>query len=105
MIPMRIRKTPASLLLAGLLMFASANALAGEHERSQLAQLAKEVDYLIRHADDLRSDADGQTPDRIAFRYNDLIHDLTLVRDGISDYIGAELRDGKSMPALDGRYR
>jgi len=101
---MRIPLTRFSLL-TGLLLTVSTVSLAGERERSQLAQLAKEIDYLIQQADAIQSDAGADSRERIVFRYKDLVRDLTLVREGISDYIGAELRDGKPIPTLDGRYR
>lgn len=93
--------------LAGLLLIVSAASFAGERERSRLAQLAKEIDYLIQQVDTIQTDADtsGDSRERIVFRYTDLVRDLTLVKEGISDYIDAELRDGKSVHALDGRYR
>ncbi len=100
----RIRKTPVSLLTA-LLLSMSTVTMAGELERSELAQLAKEVQFLMQRAGEIQSEANTHPPDQIAFRYDDLIRDLGKIKEGLSDYIGAELRDGNPITPLDGRYR
>jgi RAQPRD family integrative conjugative element protein len=100
----RIRKTKVSLL-AALLLAMSAASVAGEQERAELAQLAKEVAFLMQRAGEIQSVANTHPQDQIAFRYDDLIRDLGKIKEGLSDYIGAELRDGNPITPLDGRYR
>lgn len=90
-------------LLSILLLPWSGLASATDLERSRLAELVREIDFLLTRVEAIRVDAPDQR--RLRFQYNDLNHDLELMREGISDYIAAELRDGRNIAPLKGRYR
>jgi RAQPRD family integrative conjugative element protein len=78
---------------------------AGELESAQLANIATEISYLIKRVEEIRGDSKRLPSENIAFRYQDLMNDLETVKRGISDYIGADLRNGRVIEPLDGRYR
>ena len=74
-----------------------------ELERSQLAGLVGEIDFLLKRVEKIRSDAPDRQ--RVRFRYDDLRLDLLKMRSGISEYIEADLRAGRTFEAITGRYR
>ena len=74
-----------------------------ELERTQLAGLVEEIDFLLQRVETIRTDAPDQR--RVRFRYDDLAQDLRLMRSGIAEYIQADLRAGRSIQPLTGRYR
>lgn len=89
------------LLLIGL--FSSLQVQATDLERGQLAGLVKEIDFLIDRVVAIRIDAPDQS--RLRFQYDDLKSDLLRMREGISDYIDADLRAGRDITPIQGSYR
>ena len=74
-----------------------------ELERTHLAGLVEEIDFMLTRIEAIRVDAPDQQ--RVRFRYDDLQRDLRLMRSGITQYIQADLRAGRSIQPLTGRYR
>lgn len=72
-------------------------------ERSRLAELVSEIDFLQKRVEEIRVDAPERN--RLRFQYEDLKHDLALMRKGISDYIDADIREGRDITPLKGSYR
>ena len=80
-------------MIIGLLVMGLCYALpmqAAELERANLAGLVKELDFLLERVEEIRIDAPDQS--RLRFQYDDLKRDLLRMREGISDYIDADLR-------------
>ena len=78
-------------------------AQANDIERRYLSELVKEIDFLSQRVDEIRPDAPDDR--RLRFQYDDLKRDLRLLREGIRDYIEADLREGRVIKPLSGRYR
>ena len=91
------------LLLLSLAIGAPAWAEA-ERERFELAGLVKEIDFLLQRVDEIQSQAPNPAG-RLRFQYPDLRRDLQRMREGISDYIGADLQIGRTFTPLRGSYR
>lgn len=99
-------RIPPSPVATGLLILVlAAPSHADEREAAGLAGLAAEIDFLIQQAHDSRRVSTSYPNGRLRFRYEDLISDLKTVKQGLADYIGADLRDGRPIAPLDGRYR
>jgi RAQPRD family integrative conjugative element protein len=75
-----------------------------ELERSELAGLVKEIDFLLQRVEEIQTTVSDRSG-RLRFQYPDLRRDLELMREGISDYIEADLRVGRTFTPLQGRYR
>ena len=91
------------LLLLSLAIGAPAWAEA-ERERTELAGLVKEIDFLLQRVDEIQSQESNPTG-RLRFQYPDLRRDLERMREGISDYIEADLQIGRTFTPLSGSYR
>jgi RAQPRD family integrative conjugative element protein len=102
---MRKHNLLASCLSAVLIICMNATLVAGEQERYDLALVAKELDTLVQQIGNIKTNANEQQDSQIKFQFDDLIRDLNKVKDGISDYVSAELRHGNNIAPLDGRYR
>jgi RAQPRD family integrative conjugative element protein len=88
-----------------MLLVINTSSLAGEQERSDLAKVAKEIDFLVQQVERIKSNATTHQQSRIVFHHDGLIRDLYRIKEGISDYISLELRHGNQVTPLDGRYR
>ncbi len=71
-------------------------------ERSNLAKLVQEIDYLMSRVDDIQHDAPANQ--RITFHYETLKEDLNLIRSGINEHIGQSLKAGRNLKPLSGQY-
>ena len=71
-------------------------------ERSNLAKLVQEIDYLMTRVDDIQQDA--PTKQRITFHYDTLKNDLNMIRVGINDHINQSLKAGRDLKPLSGQY-
>ncbi len=100
---MKNKKHPIITWLSVLLLIGSGMASAADLERSQLAELINEIDFLRQRVEEIRVDAPARN--RLRFQYKDLMHDLALMRRGISDYIDADIREGRDIAPLKGSYR
>lgn len=92
--------------IIGLLVMGLCYALpmqAAELERANLAGLVKELDFLLDRVEAIRIDAPDQR--RLRFQYDDLKCDLWRIREGIADYIDADLRAGRDITPIQGSYR
>ncbi|MEW8139171.1 MAG: RAQPRD family integrative conjugative element protein [Candidatus Thiodiazotropha endolucinida] len=78
---------------------------AGELETAKLALLTTEINYLIDRVEEIRDTSNHLPVQRMTFRYQDLINDLEIIKHGITDFIKADLRDGRTIKPLNGRYR
>lgn len=76
---------------------------ASELERSEMAKFAKEIDFLIAHVDEIKRHAEPDA--RMKFQYNDLKDDLQKIRDGISQYIEADINNGRDMQPIKAIYK
>jgi RAQPRD family integrative conjugative element protein len=99
------RKLIVSYISVILLLSVNATSMASEQERYDLAKVAKEIDLLVQQVENIKSQAGTYQQDRIVFHYDDLIRDLYRIKEGISDFVRAELRNGNRLTPLDGRYR
>ena len=71
-------------------------------ERSNLAKLVQEIDYLITRVDEIKQDA--ASSQRITFHYDTLKADLNKIRTGINDHINQSLKAGRIIKPLTGQY-
>lgn len=71
-------------------------------ERSNLAKLVKEIDYLMTRVEDIKQDVPAKQ--RITFHYETLKEDLNLIRVGINDHISQSLKAGRNLKPLSGQY-
>ncbi len=72
-------------------------------ERTNLAKLVQEIDFLSHRVDQIKNNAPiGQ---RLRFNYDALKNDLTLIRSGITNYINKSLKAGRSLTPISGQYR
>ena len=75
-----------------------------EQERFELAGLVKEIDFLLQWVEEIQTRVADRSG-RLRFQYPDLHRDLELMREGISDYIKADLQVGRTFTPLSGSYR
>jgi RAQPRD family integrative conjugative element protein len=75
-----------------------------EWERSELAGLVKEIDFLLQRVEAIQTRM-ADHAGRLRFQYPDLRRDLERMREGIADYIEADLQVGRTFTPLHGRYR
>jgi RAQPRD family integrative conjugative element protein len=102
----KIRSISSWIMIAGLVLASSmSQSNADEVEAAQLASIVTEINYLIKRIDMIENASKGLPKQRLTFRYQDLISDLKVVKGGISDFIEANIRDGRMIEPLDGRYR
>ncbi len=71
-------------------------------ERSNLAKLVQEIDFLLTRVDEIKQDA--ASSQRIAFHYDTLKVDLSKIRSGINDHISQSLKAGRIIKPLTGQY-
>ena len=71
-------------------------------ERSNLAKLVQEIDYLLTRVDEIKQDATSSQ--RITFHYDTLKVDLNKIRSGINDHINQSLKAGRKITPLTGQY-
>ena len=75
-----------------------------ELERAELAGLVKEIDFLLQRVDEIQANEADRTA-RLRFQYPDLRRDLQRMREGIADYIEADLQVGRTFTPISGSYR
>jgi len=85
-----------------LLMFSQQCLADKDSERTNLANIVKELDHIIEMVDKVKSDA--PIDNRISFQYGRLKNDLVLIRSGIRDHIEKSLSLGRDIKALNHNY-
>lgn len=88
------------LLLATV---ATASYAASDEERAALANFITELDALNEIIDESKRDADASTD--FSFDYPALQADLSLIRQGVLDYLQKARREPRELPPLSGDYR
>ncbi|MCF6256151.1 MAG: RAQPRD family integrative conjugative element protein [Gammaproteobacteria bacterium] len=72
-----------------------------ESERANLVRLVGEFDYLLQS---LRKYKIDSVNDQYTFSYDALSHDLTVIRDGVTEYINKDLSLTREIAPLVGQY-
>jgi RAQPRD family integrative conjugative element protein len=71
-------------------------------ERSNLAKLVLEINFLISRVDQVKKEAPEEQ--RVRFHYDSLKTDLYKIRSGIYDHINQTLKAGRDLKPLSGHY-
>jgi len=74
-----------------------------EIDRSNLAKVITEVDFLIHQVNKIKKQSIDK--DRIRFHYDTLVKDLQKIRAGVSSYINVDINNGRIVEPLSGNYR
>lgn len=91
------------LLISVLFLIFSQQCFADkDSERTNLANVIKELDHVIAMVDKVKDDA--PIDNRISFQYESLKNDLVLIRSGISDHIEKSLSLGRDIKSLKHNY-
>ena len=72
-------------------------------EREELQRVLEEVHYVQKSLIIARNRVDETK--KITFNYDALSNDLSLISQGISDYLNEARREPRLLPPIDGEYR
>lgn len=73
-----------------------------EIERSNLAKLISEIDFLIKRVETIKKDVDNKQ--KLKFHYNYLSEDLTKIKQGINDHLKESIESTREIEPLNSHY-